>query len=395
MRGRTVLADSLLRTARQAHPSGVAGGGGLRRRLRLAQGRPRAVSRDRGPYHGQFLLHGEFLADPAGDGRLFRARRALEAAPPSLVLEHRGAVLSGLGAAPARAFLLSRKGRRPRHRRDLHRLARLLPDPHADQPGRRLLSPLDARLGAGARQPACLPRSLPARAPPLPFARQGKPRRGARRRSDAGDLPLPQGDRRVSRLAGDPADGGLRAGDREPGLDLGDGRPAQSGRGLHRRDLLSALSLALAALCFRARDARGLSDGRGHAGARRPRLRARGAHLLLHRAPARSAVPRESQRRGAKSRRTARGDGRVRTAGLCGGRLSRPLPAAGREDLHLQRRRPLAARLLPLRPRAAAISPRRAARANRALLRRARVSQYRPEEADGDGGRRFARRASA
>ena len=123
--------------------------------------------------------------------------------------------------------------------------------PHADRSDRRVLPALDARMGARARRADRLSRGVLARDAALSVAIDRQHRRWARDRADARRLPVPERDAAVSRLARGDSDRWMRAGHRQSAFASGRGRARQSRRRILRRDLLSALSVALAAVRLR------------------------------------------------------------------------------------------------------------------------------------------------
>ncbi len=84
--------------------------------------------------------------------------------------------------------------------------------------------------------------------PPRPIANMGA---GARNRADARRLSVHERDANLSRVAGGSPDNGLRACHRQSAFAPRRGRPRQSRRWLLRRDLLSALFVALASIRVR------------------------------------------------------------------------------------------------------------------------------------------------
>ena len=144
----------------------------------------------------------------------------------------------------------------------------------------RVLPALDPRLGARARRAHRLSRGLLARSAALSVAADRQHRRRARRRADALRLPVHERDAALSRLAGGDPNLRLRARHRPSAFASGRGRAWQSRGRFLRRDLLSALSVALAAVRIRPHLARRDPD---HARLARPCGRSRvsrRAHLI-------------------------------------------------------------------------------------------------------------------
>ena len=291
MRGRTFLARDVLRPPRQTHPACASRSGELRLDCRLVHGRADAVSRHRRQPARQFVLHGEFLADAARRRRgLFRGRRDGEAAPASLVAQHRRAILSRLVGSAACAVQARAAAGPPRHRKRVRRFVRVQHLSHADRSDLRLLPALDAGMGTRAGSADRLSRGLLARGAALSVAKDRQHRRRRRDRADARRLPVSQRDAALSRLAGGDSDPWMCAGHRQSGFASGRGGARQSPRRLFRRHLLSALSVALAAVRVRSHLA-----GRDPDCARSVRARGRGggacgAHVPADRAADRNSV---------------------------------------------------------------------------------------------------------
>ena len=244
----------------------------------------------------------------AGVGGYFGARFGDQTAPALVVAQHRGAVLSRLvgpsgGAASAQSAIAAR--RRPRHRR---RVVRLLRRAHPGRSDRRLLPAVVAGVGARARGARRLPRGFPAQPLAVSLARHGEPWRGARGRADPGGLSLLERGGAVSRLARGHSNARLRAGDREPRLRRREGRARQPGRRFLRPDLLSALSVALAAVRLRPHLARRHSDAGRDVRARGRSRRAGGADPPLRRGARDGALSPPPLRARARPRRGACGD---------------------------------------------------------------------------------------
>src|SRR5208283_5160573 len=131
----------------------------------------------RRPYRSELLFLGQSLALPAVrlGSRLFRLEVPPSAAPPSLVAEHRGTILSGLARA-ASCPLQGPPAADPGHRPDLPGLSGLLHRPDRHQLDGRLLPAEHPRLGIGARGAPGATRGL-LRASPALAARREPSRR--------------------------------------------------------------------------------------------------------------------------------------------------------------------------------------------------------------------------
>ena len=146
--------------------------------------------------------------------------------------------------------------------------------------------------------------------PSRPIANIGA---AARNRADARRVPVPERDASLSGLARGDSDPGLSPGHRQSEFVSGRGRAGQSRRGLLRRDLLSALSVALAAVRVRPHLAGRDPHGARSACARLRRRAARGAHVSAGRAAGRGSVSPPALRDRVGARRRARSD-RTRSA---------------------------------------------------------------------------------
>ena len=165
-------------------------------------------------------------------------------------------------------------------------------------------------------------------APPLSVATPRQYRRWTRNRADARRLPVPERGAVLSRLArGDP-DTWLRAGHRQSAFASGRGRARQSRRRFLRRDLLSALFVALAAVRLRPHLAWRHPDRARSARAGVRGRRSRRAHLPAGRAAGRDSVSPPALRDGVGPRGLARADRIGWQADLRREGLSVPLSAA-------------------------------------------------------------------
>ena len=129
----------------------------------------------------QFIFHRELLAHAARRSRgIFRRGFRRQAPAPSLVAEHRGAVLSRLVGSAVGGVQAEWPAAAVRHSRHISRLVRLLRRSDPDQSDRRLLSAVDAGLGTRARRAPRLARGVPAPPMALSIAQARRNRRRAR-----------------------------------------------------------------------------------------------------------------------------------------------------------------------------------------------------------------------
>ena len=190
-------------------------------------------------------------------------------------------------------------------------------------------------MGTRARRADRLSRSVLARGASLSVATPRKHRRGTGNRADARRLPVPERNATLSRLAGGRPNTWLRACHRQSRFAFGRDRARQPRGRLLWRDLLSALFVALAAVCVCPHLARGAPDHAGSVRAGGCRGAACGAHLPADRAAGSSSVSSPAIRDCVGPRRLAcvnrsRGTDDLRLEGL-----SVPVSAAGGPHLRL------------------------------------------------------------
>ena len=184
-------------------------------------------------------------------------------------------------------------------------------------------------MGARARRADRLSRGLLAQDAALSVAEDRQHRCGARGRADARRLPVPERDAALSRLACGDSDRRMRAGHRQSAFASRRDRAGQSRGWLLRRDLLSALFMALAAVRIRPHLARRAPDHASPVRARGRRRGARRAHLPADRAAGRGSLSPLAVRDCANPRGLARVHGNCRQADLRRQGLSVPLSPAG------------------------------------------------------------------
>ena len=260
---------------------------------RLVHGASDAIPRDRRRGPRQLLLHREFLAAaPGWRRRLFRGRRDDQSAPASLVAQHRGAVLSCLGRSCCFASSNSRGSVCLYSQRFLSpRFASVVLTPI--DPIARFTCP--GLAGGSSRSARCWPiaRSFWLESPAYPSRRIASIGAGLGIALMLGAFVSERGAVLSGLARGDP-DRRLRLGHRLSRFASRRDRAWQSRGRFLRRDLLSALSVALAAVRLRPHLARRNPDDAAFCSASLRGRGSRGADLLADRAAGRASRRRPS-----------------------------------------------------------------------------------------------------